>query len=220
MCALAVETAALSVSHMRDLLAYEGPERLRLLGGLTQKQCAILAHDWRFWARDDQLPPPGDWVTWLILAGRGAGKTRTGAETVRRWIKTYQSVNLIGATAADVRDVMVLGESGILACCPSAERPSYQRSGRRLTWPNGASSLLFSAEEPDRLRGEQAFSQACKASRIASRTYSHRQAAAPPIQFSRNLKADCPLISVKSIAPPPLLATLVLSRASLLTARI
>jgi phage terminase large subunit-like protein len=115
---------------------------------------------------------------------------------------------------------MVLGESGILACCPSAERPSYQRSGRRLTWPNGASSLLFSAEEPDRLRGEQHFSQACKASRIASRTYSHRQAAAPPIQFSRNLKADCPLISVKSIAPPPLLATLVLWRASLLTARI
>ena len=98
-----------------------------------------------------ELPPPGDWVTWLILAGRGAGKTRTGAETVRRWVKDYSAVNLIGATAADVRDVMVLGESGVLACCPFAERPTYQRSARRLTWPNGATSLLFSAEEPDRL---------------------------------------------------------------------
>jgi len=141
--------------HMRDLIPYTTTERLAALADLTAKECAVLLYNWRFWARDDQLPPPGDWITWLILAGRGAGKTRTGAETVRRWVKTYDSVNLIGATAADVRDVMVLGESGVLACCPSAERPAYQRSARRLTWPNGASSLLFSAEEPDRLRGEQ-----------------------------------------------------------------
>jgi phage terminase large subunit-like protein len=192
---------------MRDLLAYKHEERLLRLGGLNPKQCADLLHDWRFWARQEQLPPPGEWITWLILAGRGAGKTRTGAETVRNWVKTYNAVNLIGATAADVRDVMVLGESGILACCPSAERPTYQRSTRRLAWPNGATSLLFSAEEPDRLRGEQHFFQGLRAWPIVSRTPSRRPAAASPIPSSRNSKADCPRILVKPIAPPPSPAT-------------
>jgi phage terminase large subunit-like protein len=144
-----------AIRHFRDIVALTPAERLRRLARLTQDECNRLLYDWRFWARDDQLPPPGDWVTWLILAGRGAGKTRTGAETVRRWTKAYSPVNLIGATAADVRDVMVLGESGLLACCRPGERPHYLRSGRRLNWPNGAMSLLFSAEEPDRLRGEQ-----------------------------------------------------------------
>jgi phage terminase large subunit-like protein len=146
---------AISVGHMRDLVARAPSERTERLRRLTQAECTALRFDWRFWARQDQLPPPGDWVTWLILAGRGAGKTRTGAETVRHWVKDHSAVNLIGATAADVRDVMVLGESGVLACCPPAEKPTYQRSSRRLTWPNGSTSLLFSAEEPDRLRGEQ-----------------------------------------------------------------
>ena len=144
-----------TVRSFRDLLALSPAERLRRLAKLTQDQCDQLDHDWRFWARPDQLAPEGDWVYWLILAGRGAGKTRTGAETVREWAKTYPFVNLIGATADDARDVMVLGESGLLACCEKSERPHYARSARRLTWPNGAKSLLFSAEEPDRLRGEQ-----------------------------------------------------------------
>jgi phage terminase large subunit-like protein len=192
---------------MQDLLAHEHEVRRQGLRGLNQRECAALLYDWRFWARADQLPPPGDWITWLILAGRGAGKTRTGAETVRNWVKAYANVNLIGATAADVRDVMVLGESGVLACCPPGERPTYQRTTRRLTWPNGATSLLFSAEEPDRLRGEQAFSPASKASPIASRTPSRRRAAASPIQFSHRSKPGCRPISVKSITMPPSPAT-------------
>src|SRR5580658_908239 len=93
--------------------------------------------------------------SWLILAGRGAGKTRAGAEAVRQWAQDYPSVNLIGPTADDVRDVMVLGESGILNCCRRDERPRYLASAGRLEWPSGAVSLLFSAEEPDRLRGKQ-----------------------------------------------------------------
>jgi phage terminase large subunit-like protein len=101
------------------------------------------------------LLPPGDWIYWLILAGRGAGKTRAGAEAVRQWVKTYPIVNLIGPTSDDARDVMVLGESGLLACCPADERPRYLRASARLNWPNGATSLVFSAEEPDRLRGKQ-----------------------------------------------------------------
>jgi phage terminase large subunit-like protein len=152
---LALDGYPLAVGHVRDLIALTPDERRRRVNLLTQVECGSLFYDWSLWARPDQLPPPGDWVTWLILAGRGAGKTRTGAEAVRHWIKAYSPVNLIGATAADARDVMVLGESGLLACCPKAERPTYARSARRLAWPNGNVSLLFSAEEPDRLRGEQ-----------------------------------------------------------------
>ena len=100
--------------------------------------------------------PGGDWTYWLILAGRGFGKTRTGAETVRQWISEgHRYVNLIGATADDARDIMIQGESGILAVCPRSERPTYKPSQRKLIWPNGAVSLIFTADEPDRLRGKQ-----------------------------------------------------------------
>jgi phage terminase large subunit-like protein len=91
------------------------------------------------------------------MAGRGFGKTRVGAEQVRQWIKEGRShVNLIAATNYDLRHVMVDGESGILSVCPPDERPLYKSSTAELIWPSGATSLLFSAEEPDRLRGPQA----------------------------------------------------------------
>ena len=114
-----------------------------------------LLENWHLWARDEQLPPAGDWTYWLILAGRGFGKTRTGAEWVRQAVKTTRYVNLIGATADDARDIMIEGESGILAVCPRSERPEYKASQRKLIWPNGASSLIFTADEPERLRGKQ-----------------------------------------------------------------
>ena len=105
--------------------------------------------------RPSQIPPDGDWRVWLILAGRGWGKTRTGAEWVRETVKHYRYVNLIAATADDARDIMIEGESGILNICPPAERPTYLPSKRRLEWPNGARSLIFTADEPERLRGKQ-----------------------------------------------------------------
>jgi len=115
-----------------------------------------LLYDWEFWARPNQLEPGGYWVNWLILAGRGYGKTRCGAEQCRRWIKrSFNYVNFIAATADDLRDIMIEGESGILAVTPYDERPRYLAYKRQLVWPNGAISLLFSAEEPDRLRGKQ-----------------------------------------------------------------
>lgn len=122
---------------------------------LTDAECAALNSDWAFWSRPNQQLPPGDWTTWLILAGRGYGKTRTGAETVREWVKSNRYVNLIGPTADDARDVMIEGESGILAICPKGERPLYKPSKRLLLWPNGARSLIFTADEPERLRGKQ-----------------------------------------------------------------
>ena len=90
---------------------------------------------------------------WLILAGRGFGKTRTGAEWVRQQVRRFPLVNLIGATLDDARDIMIEGESGILAICPDDERPKYV--DRELRWPNGAKSLIFTADEPERLRGKQ-----------------------------------------------------------------
>lgn len=138
-----------------DLVNLDGDIRARLFDELTPLECALLFHDWTFWSRPDQATPPGDWIIWLILAGRGAGKTRAGAEAVRAWAQTYPIVNLIGPTLADARDVMVRGESGILACCRRDERPRFLAADLRLEWPNGAVSALFSAEEPDRLRGKQ-----------------------------------------------------------------
>src|SRR6185437_4444959 len=130
-------------------------ERAKALESIPLSTKAELAYHWPFWSRADQRTPEGDWVYWLILAGRGWGKTRTGAETVREWVKTCDMVNLIGATVDDARDIMIEGESGILAICPTDERPDYRKSERKLIWPNGATSLIFTADEPERLRGKQ-----------------------------------------------------------------
>ena len=108
--------------------------------------------------RENQTPPPGDWRTWLIMAGRGFGKTRTGAEWVREEVMSGRArrVALVAPTAADVRDVMVEGESGLLAVCDRYNwRPKYEPSKRRITFPNGARAIAYSAEDPDSLRGHQ-----------------------------------------------------------------
>lgn len=135
-----------------------GPaERARFLSGISDAEAALLLHDWPFWARAKQLPPDGDWRVWLILAGRGFGKTRTGAEWVRDGIESgrCRRVAVIGATAGDVRDVMVEGESGLLAVAPPWRRPLYEPSKRRLTWPSGGIATLLSADDPDQVRGHQ-----------------------------------------------------------------
>jgi len=112
---------------------------------------------WRAKARPSQLPPPGDWDGWAFIGGRGTGKSRAGAEWVREMVETGEAGRfaLVGPTAGDVRDVMVEGESGILATASSWCRPTFEPSKRRITWPNGAQASLYSSEEPDRLRGPQ-----------------------------------------------------------------
>jgi phage terminase large subunit-like protein len=118
---------------------------------------AQLRYEWRAWARPEQLSPEGAWLVWLILAGRGFGKTRTGAEWVRSEVESNRRsrIALVAPTAADARDVMVEGESGILAISPPWFRPIYEPSKRRITWPNGAIATVFTADEPERLRGPQ-----------------------------------------------------------------
>lgn len=109
-------------------------------------------------ARAKQHPPPDDdWDVWNLLWGRGTGKTRTGAEWSISQARKYERGALVGPTAGDARDVLVEGESGILACAPTNFRPEYEPSKRRLTYPNGAQQAVYSADEPDRLRGPQHF---------------------------------------------------------------
>jgi phage terminase large subunit-like protein len=144
-------------AEMLDALSSE--QRRKWFASLSDDEAEALLHDWAFWARPKQLEPTDrPWVNWLVMAGRGFGKTRVGSEQVRKWVKDFPIVNLIGPTASDVRDVMVQGigaGSAVMEVCRRDERPVYQKSNRRLVWPNGAISLLFSAEEPERLRGPQ-----------------------------------------------------------------
>jgi len=106
-------------------------------------------------ARASQLAPEWEWDVWLALAGRGFGKTRLGSEWAIEKARTQERGALIGPTAADTRDILVQGESGILACAPATFRPVYNPSKRQLTYPNGAIQTLYSADEPNRLRGPQ-----------------------------------------------------------------
>lgn len=131
--------------------------RKAALGSLTAAEAEELLHAWRFWARPSQIAPDGDWLVWLILAGRGFGKTRTGAEWVREEVDAGRArrIALVAETAADARDVMVEGESGLLSIYPPKLRPLYEPSKRRVTWRNGAVATLYNATEPDQLRGPQ-----------------------------------------------------------------
>lgn len=144
-------------SSLASLALHNPQELARFISRLTPAEADALLVDWRLWARPDQLPPPGEWSTWLILAGRGWGKTRTGAEWVRHMATTGRAgrIALVARTASDVRDVVVEGESGILRISPASERPEWNSSRRRLTWPNGAIATTYSADEPDQLRGPQ-----------------------------------------------------------------
>lgn len=130
--------------------------RQAFLASLSEEEARALCYDWAFWARAEQLPPGGDWWAWLILAGRGFGKTRSICEWAQERAMAQRSRGaMVAATAADVRDVLVLGESGLLAIAPPWARPVYEPSKRRVVWPNGSQALLFSADVPGRLRGPQ-----------------------------------------------------------------
>ncbi len=133
------------------------------LEGLSDNALAALPWLFDFWAQPHQLPPPGDWRTWVALGGRGAGKTRSGTEWVRAQVEgarpldrgRARRVALLGETYDQVREVMVFGDSGILACSPPDRRPRWEATRRRLVWPNGATATAFSANDPEALRGPQ-----------------------------------------------------------------
>ncbi|MGR3467901.1 MAG: DNA-packaging protein [Shimia sp.] len=135
----------------------------RFLVELTEPELRALPWLWEFWAHPHQLAPEGDWKTWVILGGRGAGKTRAGAEWVRSMAEgptprapgRAARIALVGETYDQVREVMVMGDSGIMACCPPDRRPRWEATRRCLVWPNGAEARAFSAQDENALRGPQ-----------------------------------------------------------------
>lgn len=138
-------------------------EQEAFLNSLNEEALLALPYIFEFWALPHQLPPEGEWRTWVIMGGRGAGKTRAGSEWVRAEVEgsrplevgRSRRVALVGETIEQAREVMVFGDSGILACSPPDRRPKWEASRKRLLWPNGAVAQLFSAHEPESLRGPQ-----------------------------------------------------------------
>ena len=138
-------------------------ERSRILATLDPDELAFLEHHFPFWAHPHQLAPEGDWRTWVILGGRGAGKTRAGAEWVRSMAEgptpempgRARRIALVGETLDAAREIMVHGDSGLLAIAPPDQRPDWSATRRMLTWPNGATAQVFSASDPESLRGPQ-----------------------------------------------------------------
>lgn len=138
-------------------------EREKLLQGLSDAEALSLLYDWQFWARPSQLPPEGDWLVWLILAGRGYGKTRVGAEFTKAEMTAHPGSRaaLVAATFADGRDAMVEGESGILAITPpqllrgGRQEDAWNRSLGELYFANGSTAKVYSSEKPGQLRGPQ-----------------------------------------------------------------
>jgi len=146
------------------LLASATPEtREAFLNGLSENAMLALPYLFDLWAMPHQLAPDGDWKTWVILGGRGAGKTRAGAEWVRQQVEgdkpldkgIARRVALVGETLDQVREVMVFGESGLMNCVPPDRRPKWEATRKRVVWPNGAVAQLFSAHDPESLRGPQ-----------------------------------------------------------------
>jgi len=142
----------------RQQIVAAGGRWIELLDSLNEEEALQLLHDWDYWARPNQRIPEGmgtDYRIWFFRAGRGAGKTRSGAEALRKQIETCERIALIAPTAADARDVLVEGDSGIMSVFPDNQRPDYEPSKRRITFHNGARAYAYSAEEPERLRGPQ-----------------------------------------------------------------
>nr|WP_236544497.1 terminase family protein [Roseovarius atlanticus] len=133
------------------------------MDSLSDGEILSLPYLFDFWAMEHQRPPEGNWRTWVILGGRGAGKTRAGAEWVRSQVEGARPLDagrchrlaLVGETIDQVRDVMIFGESGIMACSPPDRRPVWQATRKQLQWPNGAIAQVFSAHDPESLRGPQ-----------------------------------------------------------------
>jgi phage terminase large subunit-like protein len=145
------------LSKAQILASLPQEEQEEFLNSLSPKAKAALKYNWEFWARPNQLPPSGDWNTWVVLAGRGFGKTRMGSEWIRKKAKENPGcrIALVAETAADARDVMILGDSGLVNIDPELTLDSWSPTNRRLTWPNGSQAWCYNATEPDQLRGPQ-----------------------------------------------------------------
>ncbi|MFN3628357.1 MAG: terminase large subunit domain-containing protein, partial [Parvibaculum sp.] len=193
------------------------PEGPLDLSQLSPSDLAFLARDWPILARPEQLPPEGDWRSWLILGGRGSGKTRAGAEWVQAQViaagkRTDLRIALVAETLGDAREVMIDGASG-LSRIARRMRPEVEISRRRLVWPNGAIAQIFSSEDPESLRGPQFHLAWCD--ELAK--WKHADETFDMLQFALRL-GDCPRQVVTTTPRPvPLLKRLIADEATRLT---
>jgi phage terminase large subunit-like protein len=194
-----------------------------LIDGLSDKTLAALPYLFEFWGRPEhQLPPPGDWTTWVVLGGRGAGKTRTGTEWVRGMVEggtplaggSASHVAMVAETWEQAREVMVHGDSGVLACSPADRRPAFISTRRMLQWPNGAEAHLFSAADPESLRGPQfdaAWSDELAKWRVADEAWSMLQFCLRlgdhPRQVVTTTPRDVPLLHALLAEPSTVMTT-------------
>jgi phage terminase large subunit-like protein len=193
-------------ASLAETLALNPALQAEFLASLTEDEARALQWDWRgFWARPKQVAPPGHWIIWLILAGRGFGKTRTGAEWITERVESgYRRVALVAETAADARDVMVEGPSGVLACAPPWNRARYEPSKRRVTWANGAQATTFSADEPDQIRGPE--HDTAWADEVAKWRY---EEAWDNLQFGLRIGQDPRVVATTTPKPTKLIRSLV-----------
>ena len=139
-----------------QLLAMTPTARRKMLTRMSERQRKALRTHWQIWAHPGQIAPQGTWHIWMIMAGRGFGKTRAGAEWVRQVAQDPEArIALVAASLGEARRVMIEGESGLMAISPRGKRPAFEPSRRQLTWANGAQATFYSAGEPDSLRGPQ-----------------------------------------------------------------
>lgn len=185
------------------------PENIRQLSHqLTDQELQDLEFYWPAWAREEQIAPPGDWQFWLYLAGRGSGKTRSGAEYVRECVRNgKRRIALVAPTHDDFDKVMVNGDSGILACSPPDNMPTYQESKKLLTWPNGAKAFGYSAEKPERLRGPQHDAAWCD--EIAAWHNKRRESTWDMLMFGLRLGANPTCMITTTPVPVPVIKDLV-----------
>ncbi|MEJ1997334.1 MAG: terminase family protein [Maritimibacter sp.] len=196
-------------------------EQAKFLQSLSDDALRALPWLFDFWALPHQLPPEGSWRSWEILGGRGAGKTRAGAEWVRRQVEGARPGNpgrarhvaLVGETLDQVRDVMVFGESGILATSPPDRRPEWQATRKRLLWPNGAEAKAFSAHDPEALRGPQF--DAAWVDELAK--WKKGEAAWDMLQFGLRLGAHPQQVVTTTPRNVPVLKTLLANPSSVMT---
>lgn len=203
-----VDAPPLSIPELAAQLAsLSEAERDKILEELPDEIVLELLYDWDIWARPKQRLPDGSWYIWLILSGRGFGKTRTGAETCRKWVNKARSIGrplrlaLIAETAADARDVLVEGESGIMAISHPDFMPKYEPSKRRVTWPDGSMGILFAGNEPDQLRGPQ-FDKAW-ADELAK--YQYPQETWDNLEYALRLGAEPQVVVTTTPRPIPII---------------
>lgn len=195
---------------MARLTPRERAKLLEAISELSDDDLNALKYYWPAWADVSQMPPPGDWLIWLFIGGRGAGKTRTGAEfIIERARNGFGPIALVSGTISDVRRVMIEeGPSSIMECSPPDFVPLYEPSkGHKLTWPNGCVAFGFSAEEPGQLRGPQF--RTAWADEVGKWKRTVRDEAWSNLRFSTRLKPDPRIIATTTPLPIPLIKELV-----------